>query len=419
MLLSLLCEDLTAKISLLAKKYFGDDRLNSLSLVQKLSDVDPTPKKSYLDWICRQFKNGKLAQEDFYKTREQLETFHRIKSKLTNKDINQYDPNDLYAATAEHQRQSNREMKRLGRAGKMALPPGAKIVKEEQTVDGSQITAIEIATPQAASLLCSGTNWCVANEEAAEEYLEKGQLYLIYKDGERICLCHYETGQFMDPYDRPMTGRPLFHVVHFLESITGKSEQTDPHLAVKYAMFIGDGRCPKLEPIIAQNGDASIDYASDVLFGPFPLGEPAIAEDAENAYIYCKNVIQGPCPAVEKKIALDPSIARHYAQYIVKGPWPPGEKAIASQPDESWTYAKYVKDGRFPECEPMISQYASWSLSYAQNVLYGRFELGEPEMRKDPWVWRKYQDWLAEVKLGINSPQAIGLGHRPMTWHER
>lgn len=75
-------------------------------------------------------------------------------------------------------------------------------------------------------------------------------------------------------------------------------------------------------------------------------------------------------PELEELFLKDPHFAEGYAHYVVQGPWPRGE--------------------------PIIAQSARYSLLYAEDTLKGRFPAGEAVMRKDPKVWRQYQNFLRD-----------------------
>lgn len=180
------------------KKYFGGDQSQASEIIPDVIAADPTNGK-YSEWLIRQWRN-KTARfpEDTEKLSKNLQLFDQKKSKLEEKDINRYIPSDL-AKALEQQLGLTGSERRSARKGKMQLPPGAKFLGKSQG-----FSVVKITSPEASSLLCSGTEWCVANKDTAEHYLKTGPLFLFYENGEREYLVHIEEGQYMDVYDSPV-----------------------------------------------------------------------------------------------------------------------------------------------------------------------------------------------------------------------
>ena len=436
--------DIERRLPLFLKQYFGgDESKESLDIIRQLAELDPT-KGKYTGWVLRQYKKEAIrVPEDNENIAKNLAKFHKVKGKLENKDLNSYTPGGLAKALEPHGEESKRQTRKLGRKGKLVLPPdGAELVIEK-----GKYKAVKITTVKAATTLSSGTEWCTANPVPAKEYLDDGPLYIIYVGGKRTYLVHYETGQFKDHYDDEVDPKLKFELVDLLEPATGKSQRTDPRLAlayaqdiikgrwpegepvilksaaraVQYASRIIGGRWPEAEPIIAKDPDAASSYAIHIIKGRWPEAEPAIATDAEEAYAYIRQILKRRWPEAEPVIMKDVSphetdetawsvavtyavdyvkgrwleaepyimkdteSAVHYARAVIKGRWPEAEPYIMRDPKTVYTYARDVIKGRWPEAEPYIMKDAYFAYLYASRVIKGRWPEAEPYIMKDAY----------------------------------
>jgi hypothetical protein len=222
------------RIPIFMQKYFrGDQSPETLEIIEQLAAIDPTNGK-YTEWLIRQYiaKTIRLP-EDAEKLKRNLKKFHKVKQKLPERDIGKYTPGGLAKVLEQVSGTSKRQEKKLGRSGKMTLPRGAELILDRAGTYADH-SVVKITDPKASSILCSGTEWCVANVETAEEYLEDGPLYLIYVGGERRYLAHFETAQFTDVYDDELDEEYVLELINFLEPVTGKTIYTEPALAWWY-----------------------------------------------------------------------------------------------------------------------------------------------------------------------------------------
>lgn len=104
----------------------------------------------------------------------------------------------------------------------------------------------------------------------------------------------------------------------------------DPQASVDYAQYVLKGRFLKGEETVSQSARWSHQYALYVIRGPFPLGEDAISKEPQHAYWYAVQVLKAPFALGEKVIGQDAGRAVMYAQEILKGPFPLGEQAISN-----------------------------------------------------------------------------------------
>jgi len=396
-------------------KYFGGDSDQAKLLIPDIISADPTRGK-YSEWLIRQWKN-KTARfpEDNEKLTRNLIIFDKKKSKLQNKDINSYTPASL-SKTLEETLGLTKSERKSARSGKLQLPPGAEVIIKDDVW-----TVVKITDPQASSILCSGTEWCVANIDTAEEYLEDGPLYLFYENGERKYLVHIESDQYMDVHDEDI-GNLKFKLLDLLgpEVVDWKS---DTSLAFEYASSVAEGRWPEGEPAIAKDPAKAAAYARDVIKGRWSEAEPVIIKDPITAIYYARDVIKGRWPEAELAIIKRPGIAHGYAKEVIKGRWPEAEPIIAKEgytacqyarniingrwpeaepviakdPQAAYLYAMYIIKGRWPEAESTIAKEKYTACQYAIDVVKGRWPEAEPAIKQNEYHWNEYIKMLKEL----------------------
>ena len=383
-------DDIQRRIPILLSKYFkGVPEEEALDLLRQMAEIDPTRGK-YVEWLARQHKAGRIRlPEDSDNLRDGLTKFEKVKSRLVQKDIQQYTPGELYRVI-EPFFASKRQEKLLGRKGKLVLPPGSKLV-----LDKPPYQVVKITDPKASSILCSGTKWCTANERTAEKYLADGPLYLVYKNGKRWVLAHYLSDQFMDVYDEKVDPETKFMIVNLLEPVTGIGKKNDPKLAYYYARHIIKGRWKEGEEAIRRDPRWAYLYARDVIGERWPEGEETMKKDSYWVYLYARNIIKGRWPEAEEVIKKKVYWTYAYAADVIKGRWPEGEKVIKKDPACAYYYAKDVVKGRWKEGEKVIKD-SSWAYHYALHVIKGRWPEGEEAIKKDPKWWKEYQEFLSQ-----------------------
>lgn len=335
-----LLEDLEARIKYLIDKYYpkeylaqGHSYIHPPTLLRNLTKYDPTPNKQFLEWIVRQYKNEKIRDDDRPKIYLALEKFQKIKNKQAYReaghspDISGYSPSDLYKAIESFENISNREAKTKGRAGELVLPAGAQLLYDgplstKGPITASQLQVVKITLPQAAEILCSGTQWCVANPETAGDYLAEGLLYLIYLDGQRRFLFHYESEQFKDTYDEEIEevhGTTAWaQMVDAVGAATGHTLTNDPGLAFKYARDYVAVPWKAGEAAIAKDPNTALAYATEIVRGRWKPGEPAILLGWTSRY-------QAPYPPAARTWRGRATALTQYAEFAIKGRWPAGE----------------------------------------------------------------------------------------------
>ena len=412
MKLSLISEatiaDVQQRIPIWIKKYFDNDQDKASGLIPDIIASDPTRGK-YSEWLVRQWKNNTARfPEDNENLTKNLTLFNQKKSKLDNKDINSYTPGSL-VRVLDQQFGLTKSERKNARSGGMQLPPGAELIIDGEyrtfagirsaSMDSYQV--VKITTHEASSLLCSGTQWCVANKETAEEYLRDGPLYLFYVGGERKYLVQIKSNQYMNVYDEPVDDIIKWELTKVLEPEIGPISGI-PNLAVDYAKEVIKGRWPEVESAIMQDPEQAYNYAKEVIGGPWLEAEPAIMKDPEWAYHYAKEVIGGRWPEAEPAIMKSPFWAYNYAKEVIKGRWPEAELTIMKDPTWAYHYTTQIinmesewyrthadsppfnNQVRWPEAEPTIMKDPKSAYAYAKEVIGGRWPEAEPAIMKDP-----------------------------------
>ncbi len=280
--------DLNSNVNKLMKKFPNFSRQQIEEIARS---VDPTPenKKTYLPWIVSLMSSGNIRfPEDTEKVNQALKTFDKLKSKPQfngSKNIYSYKTyGDLVRIIDE-----SSGVKTKGEEYRGNLTTGM-----QEIYGDSVYRVIKLTTPEATSKLCRGTEWCVKDPKFSKDYLEKGPLFLFYKNGERYALLHFDSKQFKDIYDKELKKeqkKELEHIALNINSVLWKLNFNSSLVFNKDDINF-----------IVKSASYSCYYAKDVLKGPFPAGEPAIAKDAMLSYDYARDVLKGPFAAGEPAI---------------------------------------------------------------------------------------------------------------------
>ncbi len=159
---------------------------------------DPTSKNGgigkYTKWLINLAKQGKWRPGDRFETINSLTRFSKIYQKLPKKDINQYTSIDELINTVNNSNDI-----------KTRSEVRADI---EEFYEDNEWKVIVPLTKEAAQLYGKGTQWCTSATEnnRFEYYSEYGKLYIVInKLNGRKFQFHFESKQFMDEADEPVT----------------------------------------------------------------------------------------------------------------------------------------------------------------------------------------------------------------------
>jgi hypothetical protein len=279
------------------------------TIISALEQMDPTTNKQYVEWLARQYIKQQFRLEDYPRVNDIVIKFEQIKNKLEQKDINQYT-----FKTLEEVIDKEFNVKLKDEVSEEDIPGAKNLYK-------GPLGRLDVPmAEEAAKLLGKGTKWCTAAEKnnMFEKYNEKGPLYVWRdKSGDKYQF-HFETRQFMDSRDNPISRDQLtyFRTKHpVISKLFKKYEQlclTDPILTYNYIKDVIEGRWIEAEPIIASKPNLAFMYSRDVMRRPWVDGEKAIATVPEYAYHYAKDIIRGRFIEGEKAIASNPTYAFQY-----------------------------------------------------------------------------------------------------------
>lgn len=402
------------RVELLARKY---PRLES-GYIRTLVNYDPTGDKGdYLEWIVRQYslgnfpwtqgsvlvrpstfnKESKLVRDNLKKYDDIKKTPKRMKGYGLQPDINQY-------KTFESLKQAIDQLE--GITSIVYDEPPYRIIKIEEVIGDPDSLKKAVST---ACYYGKDTDWCTESEPAAQDYLQAGPLYIIFKNDRKYAQLspkggasinfelmdlNNDTISYEDDPDLYMTLKKaeLLEPEKYLEFLIQSKDQNiltqkekfskDPELAYIYANLYLKGRFPEGETAIAQDAEYSYKYAKNVLKDKFPEGEPAMAKSYIYSYEYAVYVLNGPFPLGEPAIAEGATYSYNYAQIILKNRFPLGERAISKSSYYSLLYAKNIIKGSFPEGLQAMATDGAIAAQYAMYI-GKRFPLGEPAIAKN------------------------------------
>ena len=150
------------------------------------------------DWDAKLEQLKDTFQEDLYKVTEDLQKFHRFKSKISKdkRDINRISsPDELYDLTKDFSLEEATTTK------------AERVLKDAELVyDG---TNWEVLIPKSKEASChygANTRWCTAGSTSNyyDHYSKQGPLYIMIskKDPSDKYQFHFESNQYMDKDDR-------------------------------------------------------------------------------------------------------------------------------------------------------------------------------------------------------------------------
>ena len=165
------------------------------AIVQELSKMATNGK--YLHWIVREYVNGYFLAEDVSQVKEVLEQFHKRKQQLNQKDINQYNFQELEDLMDSMKEQETPTSKR--QQAQKIKTEGAKVVAQDASG-----TIVQLLTEEAANYYGKGTKWCTTadNDNMFEFYSQKGPLYVLLGSDDRKYQFQFESNEFKNEKNR-------------------------------------------------------------------------------------------------------------------------------------------------------------------------------------------------------------------------
>lgn len=165
------------------------------NLITHFSEIDPTQKKTYVQWIIKMYLN-KLMLEDIDKLKAGLVTFDKAKRQLDKKDINQYRSIDELLKAVDPFEEEDLESKRQ-----------AKSVKDDEIEWVINTSNFKVLIPKTFKASCkygANTKWCTTSKDddsSFKQYSNQGPLYIIIAgtgENAKKFQVHYESDQFFN-----------------------------------------------------------------------------------------------------------------------------------------------------------------------------------------------------------------------------
>ena len=190
------------KVSDVTKTDQSSTNIKKESWVAYLEQADPTPTKSYMKWIIREYIAGNFMMEDVPLLHDVLATYHKFKPQLPaeQRDINRlsrHKVNGIYLQLTQPEEDTSQELDNN--------IPGVKTL-----YSGPLGHLLIPETHKASCKLGRGTSWCTATASPKhyDMYTRKGPLYVwlerMARGGDKYQF-HFESHQYMDIKDQPIT----------------------------------------------------------------------------------------------------------------------------------------------------------------------------------------------------------------------
>lgn len=217
--------------SLIALDEITDQKESQLKQKYNLSDEhmghvkssDPTPNHEYAHWIAMHSHKGNIRlPEDGTKLHSQLSTFHKLKKSPAftgKKDIGQHTPASLYQTIHDNAHESSKKSDTKDMGEPIAVDGDYKVhrISSQHMGHENAVKALMNAS--------SGTNWCTAHKEHADDYLKKGPSYVMFHKGSRHSQLHPKTDSFLDRHDQRIDRHHDVHAERLLK--LGSSKNSD------------------------------------------------------------------------------------------------------------------------------------------------------------------------------------------------
>ena len=372
------------------------------AVVTAAEAADPTKNQQYVTWIIRQYTKNNIRYEDIYKLKDDLAVFLKTKGQHkrlgVNSDINQYNWQSL-ARVADQ----------LGSTELAEPTADAGPVEDADVLYNGPLGILSIPRTQAASCkLGSGTRWCTAAEKnnMYKHYSKYGPLYVWHdKKRKEKYQFHFETGQFMDAQDQPLTAEDA-----------GYFMDENP---VTKRLF--DQNHDKFEQILQRLEDYNERepaYDDDGAYDRPPTDLEEMAQDANFEFIlqafdgqelayffkklrdelarYIRKILQSDGKKrndfEREYIRGNPRTAQDVAMKLYMGPVPHLEDLIAQDGSSAYLYAYYsLKRQRFEKAEDEIAKTPWAAFNYATKILKQRWPAAEPTIQQQSSLWKEYR----------------------------
>ena len=305
-----------------------------VDIVIALEKMDPTKNLQYVPWLAKQLINEQFKFEDTARVRTVLENFDKLKPRLEQRDINQFNFYDLDEA--------------IDRVLKPKI--GIKEAKKQEgtfpVVAGSDVLYNgpfgQLAIPRtaaAAKELGSGTKWCTTNGNTFKGYNSRGPLY-VWRDrsGDKyqfqITTSPPNVVNLVDARDRHLSRvenkkydeHPVLgQIIKAQEKVYREYLVIKKQSLEKQRQFQHEqDRIHDLHKFILDEYGINIKHVKKI--NSYPGGSDG----------FCKDVLDEKWDQVKPQMALGPRSSLEYAQNVIKDRWIEQEPLIAKHA-VSWT----------------------------------------------------------------------------------
>jgi hypothetical protein len=381
------------------------DSVDVDSVIDAAERADPTNNKQYVVWVLRQYTKNQLPLAQFASLTELLRVFYTTKGQHKrlniDSDINRYDWRSLDTVA-----------KKLSSTELSSDDETDTVVSDAKILYNGPLGILAVPQTQAASCeLGSGTKWCTAAADEKKnkynQYSKFGPLYTWHdKKRKQKYQFHFETGQFMDSQDEPLTAEDA-HYFMDVNPVTKKLFQRNMeefenvlYNLIEYIEaepdYDDDGKPYKPEPTELQQmivEDANFEFILHSYNGKDLVYYYKKATDELGPHI--KKILKSDSQKrddFEKQYIRDnPRMAQDWALKFYKGSAPHLEDLIAQDGSSAYLYAYHnLKQQPWPEAEKIIAT-NPWSAAYyAVKVLQKRWPAAEETIRSSPGIWRDY-----------------------------
>lgn len=372
------------------------------AVVTAAEAADPTKNQQYVTWIIRQYTKNNIRYEDIYKLKDDLAVFLKTKGQHkrlgVNSDINQYNWQSL-ARVADQ----------LGSTELAEPTADAGPVEDADVLYNGPLGILSIPRTEAASCaLGSGTRWCTAAEKnnMYSSYSKYGPLYVWHdKKRKEKYQFHFETGQFMNAQDEPLTAEDARYLI-------------DENPVTKKFFDQNHDKFEEVLQRLEDYNEREPEYDDDGPYDrpPSDLEEMALdanfefilqAYDGKEIAYFFKKLRDELAPHIRMILQSDsrkrdefekeyirgnPRIAQDVAMKLYKGPAPHLEDLIAQDGASAYLYAYYsLNKQRFEKAEAEIAKTPWSALNYATKILKQRWPAGEEAIKQQPNFWKEYK----------------------------
>ena len=193
-------------------------------ILTSLEKADPTSNKQYMIWIVTRYLAGDFLLEDVSIVNQYLTKFIESRARIEQKDLGRYTLkslkeliNGLYKSTGSSDAKET---------GLYPVLPETKVLYNGPL--GQFVIPLTLKASQALQRIGHEAEWCTADSRAPtyfQRYSAQGPLYIwIAASGEKYQF-HFESNQFMNEYDIPITNdqmQELFRKYSVLQDLLSK-----------------------------------------------------------------------------------------------------------------------------------------------------------------------------------------------------